>query len=96
MRSRYSAYALHLVDYVVDTWHPDSRPPRSEIAQSRTRWLGLEVVESSAGGPDDPTGTVTFVAIYRDGPRRRRLREKSRFVREKGVWFYVDGELEPE
>jgi len=37
--------------------------------------------------------TVEFVARYKSGGRAGRLHEVSRFVREDGKWFYVDGEF---
>ena len=38
------------------------------------------------------TAEVEFVARYRVDGRAVRLHERSRFVREDGRWFYVDGE----
>ena len=35
---------------------------------------------------------MEFVAPYRVAGRAVRMRESSRFVREEGHWFYVDGE----
>ena len=36
---------------------------------------------------------MTFVARAKVQGRAQRLQERSRFVREHGRWFYVDGEL---
>jgi len=35
---------------------------------------------------------VEFVARCREAGRATRLHERSRFVRESGRWFYVDGD----
>ena len=35
---------------------------------------------------------VEFVARLREAGRATRLHERSRFVRESGHWFYVDGD----
>ena len=36
---------------------------------------------------------VEFVARYRIAGRAVRLHERSRFVREEGRWYYVDGDM---
>ncbi len=93
MRSRYTAYALHVEDHLFRTWHPRTRPASVEQDLS-LRWLGLEVVASDGGGPDDAEGTVRFRAqwIAGEGADRQRgvLDEHSRFVRRGGRWVYVD------
>lgn len=87
MRSRYAAYVLGLLDYLLATWHPSSAPGDLELPP--TKWLGLEVREAQAQGD---AGVVEFVARWRDsGGRAGRLHETSRFVREGGRWFYIDG-----
>ncbi|MEI7446108.1 MAG: YchJ family metal-binding protein [Burkholderiales bacterium] len=90
MRSRYSAYVLGLVPYLLDTWHPSTRPAGLEVDPA-TKWLGLEVRARAA--QDDTHATVEFVARCRTHGRATRLHETSRFVREAGRWFYVDGAL---
>jgi SEC-C motif-containing protein len=77
MRSRYSAYALGLTDYVWRTWHPRTRPPR--VTEHGLTWTGLEIVEAH----DD---VVEFRARHRAGVHH----EVSRFERRAGRWFYVD------
>ncbi|HEX2531546.1 MAG TPA: YchJ family metal-binding protein [Burkholderiaceae bacterium] len=91
MRSRYSAYALGLMDYVYRTWHPSTRPAPGELdTDGAVKWLGLDVKRVHAQSTDE--ATVEFVARYREnGGRARRLHEISRFVRENGQWFYMDG-----
>lgn len=88
MRSRYSAYALGLHGYVLDTWHASTRPSALE-PDPAVRWLGLAVRGHVA---TDDTAEVEFVARWRSGgASAQRLHERSRFVREGGRWFYVDG-----
>jgi SEC-C motif-containing protein len=55
------------------------------------KWLGLEVRDQRE--VDATHAEVEFVARYRAEGRAVRLRERSRFVREGGRWYYVDGEL---
>ncbi|MBZ8141792.1 hypothetical protein CLD22_18035 [Rubrivivax gelatinosus] len=89
MRSRYSAYVRGLEDYLLATWHAQTRPERVEI-EAGLKWLGLEVRRVLEDGEH---ATVEFVARSKLAGRAMRLHETSRFVREHGRWFYVDGEL---
>ena len=92
MRSRYTAYVLGLEPYLLATWHPSTRPDRLDLAaEAGTRWLGLEVRQHVP--VDENHALVAFVARYRRAGRGHRLQERSRFVREEGRWYYVDGEL---
>ena len=92
MRSRYSAFVLELGDYLLATWHPHTRPPQIEF-EPGLRWLGLQVRRHQMA--DDSHATVEFVARSKLGGRAHRLHETSRFVREDGRWFYVDGDIAP-
>ena len=91
MRSRYSAFVLKLEDYLLSTWHPDTRPASLDLSADHTKWLGLEVKKHVSESADH--ATVEFVARYKIAGRAHRLHEVSRFVKEAGQWFYVDGEF---
>lgn len=91
MRSRYSAYVLDLTDYLRATWHASTRPAVMEPNLPGLKWLGLDVRRHTLQGADH--ATVEFVARSKLGGRAQRLHETSRFVREDGRWYYVDGEL---
>lgn len=91
MRSRYSAFVLELRDYLLASWHPSTRPASLEANEPGLRWLGLEIKRAVL--PDAEHGTVEFVARSKLGGRAHRLHETSRFVRESGQWFYVDGDV---
>ena len=99
MRSRYSAYCLKDIDYLFNTEHCSRRKPnsRQQIATSANSvtWLGLTVLASEAGQPEDETGIVEFVAAYQQGNSAAQLHERSRFIKENGKWFYTDGEMLP-
>lgn len=90
MRSRYSAFVLGRVDYLLASWHASTRPNELTLEPS-VKWLGLEVRQHRALDADH--AEVEFVARSRLCGRGQRLRETSRFVREKGRWFYMDGDL---
>jgi SEC-C motif domain protein len=91
MRSRYSAYVLGLNHYLLATWHASTRPAEPPLMQPGLRWLGLQLRRHQA--LDDSHATVEFVARSKLAGRAARLHETSRFVREGGRWFYVDGDL---
>ena len=90
MRSRYTAFVLEDSDYLLATWHPSHRPDSLEF-EPGLKWLGLEVREHVQADPDH--AVVEFVARSRSAGRGLRLHERSRFVREDGRWFYLDGEM---
>ncbi len=94
MRSRYSAFALRDAAYLLATWHPDTRPAALDHAADDTRWLGLQIIDTTQ--PDTELAYVEFVArSRRGGGPAQRLHERSRFVREGDRWFYCDGEFLP-
>lgn len=93
MRSRYSAYVRGLTEYLSATWHISTRPAQLTLTDiAETRWLGLDI----RGGhtQDLDHAVVEFVARYRvGGASAQRLHEISRFVREDGRWYYLDGDI---
>ena len=91
MRSRYSAYVMGLEDYVRDTWHVSTCPAQPMELDPALRWLGLEVRQHVAA--DAEHASVEFVARSKLGGRAARLHETSRFVREGGRWYYLDGDV---
>ena len=90
MRSRYTAFVAERADYLKATWHASTRPAALDF-EAGTKWLGLDVRSHRTTGDD--RAEVEFVARYRVGGRAVRLHETSRFVREGGRWFYVDGDM---
>jgi SEC-C motif-containing protein len=95
MRSRYTAYTLQREDYLLETWHPATRPEKLELdADPLPRWLGLKIVAIEAGQPVDSDGLVEFVARYKRGGKATRLHERSYFKQIDGRWLYVGAEVE--
>jgi len=88
MRSRYSAYVVGLIDYLLATWHPSTAP--GELELSPIKWIGLEVRHAEEAGD---AGVVEFVARCRVNGKAQRLHETSRFVRQDGRWYYIDGQM---
>lgn len=90
MRSRYSAYVLGLEEYLLNTWHPNTRPQALNLKQDRTQWLGLEVKRFDL---NDEQAIVEFIARYKINGKAGKMQETSRFKRIATRWFYVDGDF---
>ena len=89
MRARYSAYVLGDERFIVDSWHPSTRP--DSVKASDVEWHGLEVIRTTEGGAFDSAGQVEFRARFRRGDAHLELHELSTFSREGGRWYYVTG-----
>lgn len=92
MRSRFAAFRRGDAEWLLRTWHPDTRPGELSL-DDNPRWRGLQIVETVAGGERDDSGVVEFRATYLTDEGVGILHERSRFVREGGRWFYLDGEI---
>ena len=90
MRSRYCAFVLENAPYLLATWHASTRPADVSF-DTAVKWLGLQVREYRE--QDSTHAQVEFVARYRLDGRAVRLHERSRFLREDGRWYYVDGDM---
>jgi SEC-C motif domain protein len=88
MRSRYTAHVFGLEQYLLDTWHPRTRPSALAPPPPGLTWIGLEVRRHAV--VDDDYATVEFVARSKTGGRADRMHVTSRFERIDGRWLYVD------
>ncbi|WP_133640559.1 YchJ family protein [Sphingobacterium paludis] len=91
MRARYTAFTRSLIDFLYDSFHPDSRryQNKKEIAAwaQENKWMHLEIIQAS-------TTTVEFKAHYLDKQFEPAVHhEKSRFKKDRGIWYYLDGRL---
>lgn len=93
MRSRYSAYVLGLAQYLLDSWHPETRPSTLNlIEQIPTKWLGLNIKRFEQ--TSETSAIVEFIARYKiGGQKAERLHEVSQFQL-IDRWYYVLGEIE--
>ena len=95
MRSRFSAYALGKVDYLIATRSEAKRADENReelvIYCKSVQCVGLKIVGREKGGQADDTGIVTFHASLQTNGRRSLHIETSTFARENGRWVYVDG-----
>jgi SEC-C motif domain protein len=92
MRSRYSAFVVLDRDYLLRTWHPDTRPAVLDL-DPHIGWRRLDILATRRGGPLDTEGTVEFAAHYRSDGERGVQRENSRFLRIDRRWYYLDGDV---
>ena len=100
MRSRSSAYTLShknsaLIDYLLQTWHPDTRPQSLNLdGENAAKWLGLQVKHHHNINTNN--AIVEFVARYKPagnlGGKVERLHETSCFKRIENRWYYLDGD----
>lgn len=95
MRSRYTAFTHANVDYLMKTHHVTTRPlkEKNQIKKwaASVQWLGLQVLRTEAGTETDSDGIVEFKAMYQENGKLSFIHEVSKFVKEHGVWFYVNG-----
>lgn len=95
MRARFTAFALGREEYVLATWHPDTRPQEVGLDPALV-WRRLQIVDTAAGGESDAEGVVEFRASFRHPAGTGLLHERSRFTRVDGRWMYVDGDEVPD
>jgi len=95
MRSRYSAYALSMIDYIMKTTHPNNSDYTTEkevwrssieAFSSTTEFLKLEILEFIDG---EKRASVAFKASLSSGE----MLEKSIFLKVENRWLYESGEL---
>jgi len=99
MRSRYSAYALKNVAYIIRTTHPnnsDASTPQEQRAMQikefceQTLFVGLEINDFTENAP---FATVTFTASLMQNGQDASYTEKSEFEKIEGQWLYLKGML---
>lgn len=99
MRSRYSAYVEHAVDYILNTCLNEGREriDRKETQDwsEKSTWMGLKILTMDKGGEDDSTGTVEFEAAYERDGEKEVHHETAVFKKIGGKWFYDEGKLAP-
>jgi SEC-C motif-containing protein len=91
MRSRYAAYVLRDVPYLLETWDVTKRPAAIDFSKENITWLRLEIVDTKKGSYADNKGIVTFKAFYQQDDIECVMNEISRFTKINGRWFYLDG-----
>ena len=95
MRSRYTAYGIGRVTYIMETTHPESPHRRPDNGRWQleleafcrlTDFQKLEVMSTKTEGEQ---GWVTFHATLQQAKQDASFTEKSLFERLNGRWFYL-------
>ena len=99
MRSRYSAYVEHAIDYIVETCSSDEKE-RIDVQQTRewsekSTWLGLKIISTEKGGTRDEEGVVEFEASYEANGLEENHHEIASFKKQNGRWYYTEGHVAP-
>jgi SEC-C motif-containing protein len=99
MRSRYSAYVKHAIDYILETCTKDSKNPidikQTKEWSEKSKWLGLKILSVEKGAASDTEGSVEFEAIYESNSLKDVHHEKAQFKKQDGKWLYDEGDIVP-
>ena len=95
MRSRYSAYVVANVNYLMNSHHPNTRPTKEQKSilkwTKSLSWISLEIISKQKGQPIDKEGNVEFKALYMQNGKIESIHENSYFVKENNKWYYKSG-----
>lgn len=94
MRSRYTAFTLGDNEYILKSWAAETRPQSVQTDAASIQWLKLQVDKCHKGGTNDKAGLVTFTASFLSGGHLCKLHEESSFIKEKDIWYYLEGKSE--
>ncbi|MBS2212732.1 hypothetical protein KEM09_15035 [Carboxylicivirga mesophila] len=96
MRSRYTAFTLANIDYLMKTHHVSTRPIKDKLEilnwAKSVQWMELTILNTQKGKAHDKDGIVEFKALYLENGTLQAIHEKSLFRNEKGIWYYVSGQ----
>lgn len=97
MRARYSAHVKVDVDFLYESTHPDHREnydhKGTKSWAEKSEWHGLEILGTTAGGPEDEEGEVEFIARFRNQEGIRSHHERGQFKRKKKKWLFAEGNM---
>jgi len=98
MRSRYSAFCVKDIEYLLLTHHSSKHEPneREQLASTfaHTQWLGLKVLQSTIDRSDKTVRYVEYLAFSKS-ENLEQLHENAKFILEKDIWYYLDGKRLP-
>lgn len=99
MKSRYSAYAANDYRYIIKTTHKGNKEFENDTDKwkdsilefsKNTKFEKLDIIDFIDGQDE---AFVTFKAIIFQGGIDVSFVEKSRFIKDDGVWYYHSGEF---
>ncbi len=96
MRSRYSAYAKHQIEYLRTSLHPEHR---EDFDEKNTRqwaesseWHSMQIIQTRNGRPEDTEGQVEFIVTFTQNGTRMTHHELGNFKKVDGIWYFETGE----
>ncbi|MDF3281116.1 YchJ family metal-binding protein [Gordonia sp. N1V] len=92
VRTRFCAHVVRDYDYLLQTWHPVTRPVTLDLP-ARRFWYWLDIDAVIDGGPHDDTGSVAYTAYRRDSREHASISELAHLERYHGWWVYRSGEV---
>lgn len=99
MRSRYTAYVIGEIDYIVDTTLPEMKDginvEATKAWSEDSSWIGLEIHSLEEGSESDDFGYVEFTAKYENLGEIQEHREKAFFKKEDSKWYFVPDARKP-
>jgi SEC-C motif-containing protein len=99
MRSRYTAYVEHAIDYIIQTCTDDEKNKidygQTKIWSEKSKWLGLKILAVEKGSAGDSVGSVEFQATYEMDGLHDIHHEKASFKKQEGRWLYDEGSVIP-
>ena len=99
MRSRYSAYAEHAIDYIINTCVQQGKDDIDHKStrdwSEKSKWLGLKIISAEKGSSTDSEGTVEFEAVYERDGLKDIHHETAKFIKENNEWLYSEGRITP-
>lgn len=96
MRARYSAFVVAETGFIFESTHPDHRDGYDHEGikawAENSEWLGLTIISTDNGNAEDVSGTVEFIARYKDRHGTIHTHhEQASFKKEEGTWYFTDG-----
>lgn len=95
MRSRYTAFTMAKVDYLLKSWSKNTVDTSAKATKElklwahAVTWVKLEVLKSTLGKVNDTNGTVEFKAFFYENGKLDYIHENSFFEKENKHWVYV-------
>lgn len=96
MRSRYSAYALGEIEYLLKTIPLLERKNFDMRAAKQwsmgSEWTGLDILSTKESN-DGTKATIEFKAKFKIGEEEHIHAERAYFEKAQGRWFFLDGKI---
>ena len=94
MRSRYTAYVMHEIDYIINTCKENVKLKRENIEDwsNNSVWLGIEIISTNISASGD-TGTVEFKSVYEQQRLKNVHHEIASFEKVEERWLYASGKV---